>query len=534
MHTKEDTFRRHSQQTYGTIPRVKEEKMTLNQKPFWQRLKDAPWPWQGWGVLKAAPRELWLIFLMKFLTSYAYYSVATNLTSFLTEEMDYSDYQAGWVYGTFGLLISVFQLCVGPVLDALGVRWALIAGAVVNTVSHAIIFMAKDDKLLLSAMYGFQPIAQALGVPVMSIAIRRYTNSTNRVLAYGLFVAAASAGDLISGNVTSLLLEIFDCDEKGCEGGNLRGVTVFGMFFSGRRVIFFTGAVTCIIMLIIAIFTIREIELDDEGNMKQSKRDTSRLIGGMKRAVRNREFYRLIIFSALIWIVKFVIRHLDATFPKYMKRSFDTELWGSIKSIHPLAIIFLTPLVVLYCQPIGHYRMIEVGSYITAASVFLVCINTVWASVLFVLLLSVGEAIYSPRVYDYSMAVSPKGEEGVFVQLASAPMFAAKFGVGPLSGWLLQEYCKPPKVPDTPACENSEIMWAIIGGISMTGPVLMTLLAPCISSPLALPGIRPYMSLNGEAVDEEAGIADSENQDTSCVVNEEESVQAPLKDDKDE
>ena len=51
---------------------------------------------------------------------------------------------------------------------------------------------------------------------------------------------------------------------------------------------------------------------------------------------------------------------------------------------------------------------------------------------LFVIQLSLGESIWSPRWYDYSMSVAPEGREGVFTAMASAPLFLGKFVTGTL------------------------------------------------------------------------------------------------------
>ena len=53
-----------------------------------------------------------------------------------------------------------------------------------------------------------------------------------------------------------------------------------------------------------------------------------------------------------------------------------------------------------------------------------------WATVLFVVQLSLGESIWSPRWYDYSMSIAPEGREGVFTAMASAPLFLGKFVTG--------------------------------------------------------------------------------------------------------
>lgn len=62
-----------------------------------------------------------------------------------------------------------------------------------------------------------------------------------------------------------------------------------------------------------------------------------------------------------------------------------------------------------------------------------------WATVLFVIQLSLGESIWSPRWYDYSMSVAPEGREGVFTAMASAPLFLGKFVTGILLRVLVSE-----------------------------------------------------------------------------------------------
>jgi len=143
--------------------------------------------------------------------------------------------------------------------------------------------------------------------------------------------------------------------------------------------------------------------------------------------------------------------------------------------------------------------MIKWGSLVSAASAFWLCENKIWASVLFVIQLSIGEAFYSPRLYEYSMRVSPKGGEGIYTALASAPLFVTTFAIGPLSGWLLTRYCSfeaghrlnpTCTIPDTfhgksggggvssnecNECPTPGLMWAILGAIAFAGPILIFL-----------------------------------------------------------
>ena len=60
---------------------------------------------------------------------------------------------------------------------------------------------------------------------------------------------------------------------------------------------------------------------------------------------------------------------------------------------------------------------------------------------LFVVLFSVGEAFYSPRVYEYAAAIAPKGLEASYSALSYVPFLLAKLLVGTFAGPLLATYC---------------------------------------------------------------------------------------------
>ena len=58
---------------------------------------------------------------------------------------------------------------------------------------------------------------------------------------------------------------------------------------------------------------------------------------------------------------------------------------------------------------------------------------------------------------------------GTYMALSSAPLFLAKLPVGFLSGYLLERYC--PEEGE----RHSQTMWLIIGLLTATSPILLTL-----------------------------------------------------------
>ena len=142
-------------------------------------------------------------------------------------------------------------------------------------------------------------------------------------------------------------------------------------------------------------------------------------------------------------------------------------------------------MVAAICTRYESYDMIKFGGLITAVSPFFLAFSTsIWATVMMVVTLSVGEAFWSPRTYSYTMSIAPEGKEASFSALASAPLFAAKIPVGMLSGYLLSTY-----VPEN-GHKDPKTLWLIIGLQTMSSPVGIILLERCIREPIKSEDIR--------------------------------------------
>jgi hypothetical protein len=83
----------------------------------------------------------------------------------------------------------------------------------------------------------------------------------------------------------------------------------------------------------------------------------------------------------------------------------------------------------------------------------------------FVVLLSVGEAFYSPRVYEYAAAIAPKGQEASYGALSYVPFLLAKLLIGTFSGMLLVRYC-----PEHGA-RHPGTLWLILALTATIAPV---------------------------------------------------------------
>ena len=104
-------------------------------------------------------------------------------------------------------------------------------------------------------------------------------------------------------------------------------------------------------------------------------------------------FWRFTAFTLLLINLKTIFRHLDATLPTYLVRSFGENVpKGTVYSINPFMIMFLTPLVAAMTTQYAHYDMIKYGGYLTALSPFFLAVDTsIPAAVAMIVFLSLGE-----------------------------------------------------------------------------------------------------------------------------------------------
>jgi proton-dependent oligopeptide transporter, POT family len=101
-----------------------------------------------------------------------------------------------------------------------------------------------------------------------------------------------------------------------------------------------------------------------------------------------------------------------------MQRSIGCDApIGSVYAVNPAMIIILVPLVTAATSRVSHFDMVHAGSYVSASSSFWAYALTtpqLLGPLLFVVQLSLGEAVWSPRWYDYTMDVAPEGAHSSF------------------------------------------------------------------------------------------------------------------------
>jgi hypothetical protein len=97
--------------------------------------------------------------------------------------------------------------------------------------------------------------------------------------------------------------------------------------------------------------------------------------------------------------------------------------------------------------------------------------------VLWQVVFSIGEAFYSPRVYEYATSIAPKGQEASFAALSYVPLLMGKLATGALFGSVMDIYC-PPTGPRDPGR-----LWMIVGCLVLLSPLALLIFQRFIRVP---------------------------------------------------
>ena len=463
-------------------------------------------------VLKGALRELWVMFGTKVLSIVAYGLVNSTLILWLSKDMQFGDVSAGFVVTAWSTVLTLITVMIGSLVDTIGIKKSLIIGFMFCIVARGVMSFFTNPWLVLPV--GLLPLAvgEAMMTPVIVAGIKKYATVAQRSMAFSLFYAMMNVGFAISGTlfdkIRTNLGEYGTYTLPGCD-----------ISLSTYQTLIFLGFLCTIPNLLLVFFGIREgIAINEKDEVVRETRDNKYAGQPMASAIFNScrdclkqwvetfgslwkqpAFYRFLAFLSIVVCVRLIFFHFHYTFPKYGIRELGEgapigRLFGVL---NPVLIIFLTPIVGALTQKYSAYKVVVIGSFIAALSVFFMAVPPVWYNDLahgslgnficntwlgqntpidqinplfigiffFFFLLSIGEAFYSPRLYEYPAAIAPKGQEGSYMSLSLLPYFVAKFFVGALSGWLLTEFC-PAEGP-----RNSEMMWLIIGAMAMLTPI---------------------------------------------------------------
>jgi hypothetical protein len=435
----------------------------------------------------------------------------------LSKDLGFSDQAAGALVGwVWAPAMTVFTLLAGSITDAIGLRRTFFLGVAICTVARSVMVVTTNPSLALAC--GVLPLAigEALGTPVLLAATRRYSTVAQRSISFSIIYMIMNVGYIAAGWIFDYVRQL-----------NLR-VSLFGFEPSSYQQLFIVSLVFEIVLFPVIYFLRRGAEAAKGGaairqSPPQIGGNARSFLGNIWETVRNSAvdaahlfqrligqsgFYRLLLFFLFIGFLKAIFLQMDYVFPKFGIRVLGMDApVGKLSAINAIVIIILVPFVGALTQKFAAYRMVVIGGVICAAGVFIMALPTEWfqpaangvfghwlghvylglegsiqpyyvMSALYLIVFSIGEAFYSPRVYEYAAAIAPPGQEASYGSLAYLPFLVGKLLVG-TGGWLLAAFC-PEQGPRNPGT-----MWLIFALAASVAPIGLVLFRSYIRVPEA-------------------------------------------------
>lgn len=426
-------------------------------------------------ALTHRPRELWLIYLATFFEYLGIFSFLPTLPLWLSGDFAMDDKQAGWWAATFSTLVTLFVFLVGGIADTLGVRRTLIISFSLAAAGRLAMAIAPSRSMAIASLLAFG-FAYATTSPVLQTAVQRASNKRTRAFAFSLwYVSFNLAGALCGPFVIDATRRAFlDPTTKKLAKKAMTLPLLGERMVSAHSTIMAIGFVFALLAVFV-VLTIRkdfEHRVDEEDGPAPEPAKKGNPLGALKEVLADKVFWRFMMLLVLLALVRMMFQHMHFTWPKYVLREQGDQFpIGTVWSINAFLILFLAPLGTALTRKRRPFEVLLFGATISALSPFVLVFGSSMPYQLgMILVLTVGEALWSPRLYEYNVSIAPRGREATYVSLAALPYFLAKFLVGPTSGYLLETYC--PKE----GLRQPHILWAIIGFSTIMGPIGIFLL----------------------------------------------------------
>lgn len=456
--------------------------------------------------LRGAPREMAFTFGLKFLSVTAYKILNVTLVLWLSKDLGFSEQEALSLIVGWSMFMTVATILAGSITDALGLRRTLLIGLTLCVLTRVV--MVFSTNTALSLVCGLFPLAvgEALCTPVLVAALRRFSTPQQRSVAFSLFYALMNFGFMFG-------YFVFDGVREAMAGGGV--LSVPGAELSAFRTLLLVSTGIEVLMLPLVLLIRPGIEMTKDGlapvqeghqypgagflekirlTTRDAAVDTARTFGGL---VRSKGFSRLILFLLMIGLLKVVFNAMDYVLPPFSLRELGPEARvGRLNAVNGILILVLAPAIGMMTRKYASYSMVILGGFITALSfVFMAlppsmfqgaadgwlgrvigngyleikgAVHPYYVMIFFwQVVFSLGEAFYSPRVYEYAASIAPKGQEASYASLSYIPLLIGKLVTGAAFGGLLARYCPEvgPRDPGT--------MWLIIGLMVMIAPVCL-------------------------------------------------------------
>ena len=401
-------------------------------------------------------RPFWVANISEIFERLSYYGAFASLALYLQERLNFSTQQTGTLTGIFGGMVWFLAIFGGAAADRLGFRRALSSAYLILAVAYFLIgsigapWLAPVRNVVpLSLFVGFILILPALGIALVKPCVvgttARASKENVRSIGYSIYYTMVNVGGAAGPYFASWAHR-----QLGVENVyRLAALSVFAMFFFvllffreprkpgdapppsiatvARNFCTVVGNYRLVLPVLLVALVIR-IALWVYPNFTVPWWIWVGLLALVLAGI-SKFMWFLVLFTGY-WIVfwqQYI--SLPGYIHGYISPHADVEI---ILVTDGLTVICLTLVVNFLTRKIPAFQAVILGTVITSLSWLILAFRpTVWAAVLSLFVLALGEIIQQPRYYEYISRLAPPGQQGTYMGFAFLPI-----GIGSLiGGW---------------------------------------------------------------------------------------------------
>jgi dipeptide/tripeptide permease len=449
------------------------EQAAPQQKSAWEVIRNY---FLDFKVLKDCPREYWTIQAINFLDCFAYFAFLNIAVVFLSENIGLSDVRAGYVFTIFTTMTTLMLFFSGFITDSLGIKKALYLAMGLLVLSRggiaALGFFPgiSHRSFLIWPLFLLLAPGTAMVQTVFQAAIRRYTSSRSRSAGFSMWYLIMNIGAALGGFAIDFVRLTMKADNTW--------IINIGVF----------AAILCTVLTLLFIRNELQAHAPGEDVAAEDEEKGERKMPWqiLREVITQSPFWRFIVLVSCLIGVRAVFLYMALLSPKYWLRVIgENAPMGMFQAINPILIVVGLILFIPIANKFNIYRMLVFGGIISSISLFALVVPWRWISNNYVfaytmmtyvqlVILSIGEIIWSPKLQEYTAAVAPPGQEGSFLGMSLLPYFIAKTFISLVSGHMLLRFCPEGIQPQIvagslPFWRTPEAMWLLLGLFALFG-----------------------------------------------------------------
>jgi len=425
-----------------------------------------------------APRALWAVNLSSLVEGFVYFGMLANLTFYFNEYGRLADQPTGWMVGLLTAGITICMLFFGGRADTWGVRRTFAVSILLMLAGRSLLALAPGLGLasggLLTPFNGVAAGAILLIVlgygmyyPATYAAVRQFTTPATASMGFAMLYAVMNLG----GWLPTFMAPVRQ--HYGISGA-------YGVYVAASAL----GLLALFALLTRATAekaaaAAREAkaaeapaEPTDAPSVPQTAPEGrwARILHWVRNHPLADAKFASFIFCLIPVQTLFAYNYF--ILPPYVKRAFEGTWIGDHYEVatqfNSLLIFILCPIVAALTTRMKVYTVMVLGTTVMALPTFILGFGpTVPGLFAFLVLMTLGEAIWQPRFLQFAAEIAPEGRTGAYMGVAQFPWFLTKMIVPLYSGVALARWCP------AEGSRSTGTMWLVFGLVSLITPLFL-------------------------------------------------------------